>query len=325
MNTRFSNFGGRVKGAHPRQREAVTLVAGLGLLNRLGNGQASGEGRGVNPLQLENVERLNPVDPDLLPPTLPEVSSVTDPIVGEMQEEAVNWSFRTAAAGQLIDEWVNTAPADMGLNKGIVCSGIGLSANNGPTVYRVERAVGARPSRQQPRVWRFEDGNRTQVGRVTGPGRMNGDFGYTTDFKAIVGTLASFSHNFVMTLLGYWNRASLPWEGSWALPNLVLPETREPEQFHPDAGFTYRTRPAFGTNFIIVMQTPTPATVAFDVRTMDGSSSWRHSGVDVPQGESQVVMRTPGAAPRRGVFNVVPLDAPEGLTVTSVRTQPISF
>lgn len=265
-----------------------------------------------------NVNHRGESPPGVLPMHPKEVRAEVQPTLRGMGAENPSWGLATAYADLALDEWVTTGPTGARLGKTTVCSGVGVATADGTTVYRIERNNGRRP--QNHAVYRHS-GTRTVVGRIKTPGRMGGDFGWSNDDAIIAGSLASFRHNWVGVLLGYFDRPSLPYDGEWTLPNLVLAETRQPDQFHPDASFRYTIPPVPAMQTVVVVQAPTESTLTLDLRDGNHDSYARTETVTLAKGENQVVTNVVGP-PSSGYVNVVPHDAPQGLTVTRATTQP---
>lgn len=244
----------------------------------------------------------------------------------EMFEEGNNHQAYAEASSQALSGFIGSAPPGFGFSDDTSCAGVGCSATGGGTQYSIERVVGSTSYTQEPDVTKIGAGGSEQVvGTIDSPGRMNGDFGWSSDNNLIAGALASFSHNWVGTLLAYFNRPSLPFQPDnegWQLPNLVLEETVEPDQFHPVGSFDYDLRPSYFRRFAVNIAAPSPATVGIDLWDSDGSSISRIEGQEIPEGESQLLISSIGYGGNSGTLNINPLDAPDGITITSVSAIP---
>lgn len=277
--------------------------------------------------KVESVEQVAASAPrGVLPRDPKEVFEETRATVGSMREEAVNWAFVDAAVGEMLEDWIASSPVGARLGLGHFCSGVGVRTNDGSTVYKMERFI-ATGGNFDVDVFRRGGNQSVVVGTLDGPGRMNGPFGWSSDQSVVAWALVNFKWNFVGVLLGYFDRPSLPFDGEWELPELISESaraTKEPEQAHPDASFTYRMRPSLrASTFVVTVASPTPAVYGVDARDRSGESKARVAQVEVPEGVSRAVIRMPGA-PMQGRLDIVPRDAPKGLTVQRVVSTPVS-
>lgn len=282
--------------------------------------------------EVQSTERLGKYSAANVPRTMEEVFSEVSSIVQSMEEEATDYGVHISAIQKLTADFLASAPGNANIGSGTHCSGVGVTSGSGGTAYTMQTSTGARTPQvhydktgEWPKIFKQSNGSSTQVATVKTIGRYNGAFGYTKDGDLINGNLASFSHNWVAKLIGYFDRGSMPFSGEWNLPNMVLAETEEPEQFHPDATFTFSTRPALKTTYSIVMESPTEAKVGFDVWNSNKESVARVKSTTIPKGESRTIVNVAPTPPSNGIFNVVVKDAPQGLTVKEVTSQPISF
>lgn len=287
---------------------------------------------GPTEIEASDPDLIGSIDSSDIPRRMEDAVSEVSEAISNMENEGLPYTKRVSAVQSLSADFIKSAPDDVNIGDGTQCSGIGVQANDGSVVYRQQTDTGARTPTQHknrsdnwPEITKVQAADITVVGTVQTVGRMNGAFGYTTDGLVLVGSLASFGHNWVAKLIGYFERASLPFQGGWQLPNLVLAETEKPSQFHPDASYTFTTRPSFSTTFSVILSSPTPATVGFDVWNSDYESVARIESIDIPEGESSTLVITRNFPPNNGVFNIVPRDAPQGITVKEVKTQPMSF
>lgn len=244
----------------------------------------------------------------------------------EMQDEGSEWSAFTGAVGMATNDFLASAPDGLNLGDDTSCSGVGVSASSGGVSYSIERVVGSTSFQEEPDITKTtSDGNVVVVGTVDSPGRMNGDFGWSSDGNLIAGVLASFSHNWVGKLLAYFDRPTLPFnpdnEG-WKLPNLVLAETEEPSQFHPVGSFKYNLRPSIFRQFTVSIIAPQDSVVGIDMWNSNKESVTRIESQEIPEGESELVISSAGYMQNSGFLNINPLDAPAGITITDVTSLP---
>lgn len=243
-----------------------------------------------------------------------------------MFEEGNPHQAYAAATSDALNGFIGSAPEGFGLSDDTSCSGVGCQASGSGTQYSIERVVGSTSYTEEPDVTKITpEGGEQVVGTIDSPGRMNGDFGWSKDGNLIAGALASFEHNWVGTLLAYFERPSIPFDpdnSGWQLPNMVLPETEEPKQFHPVGSFDYNLRPSFYRQFNVGIAAPTEATVGIDMWDNSNSSISRIKGQEIPEGTSQLTITSIGTSPNSGVLNINPLNAPEGITITSVSSIP---
>lgn len=244
----------------------------------------------------------------------------------EMQNEGAPHQAYAEAASQTLGGFIASAPDGLGFGDATSCTGVGCTASGGGTQYSIERVVGARSYQEEPDVTKIgQDGKEEVVGTIDSPGRMNGDFGWSSDGNLVAGALASFEHNWVGTLMAYFDRPQLPFSpdnAGWQLPNMVLEETEEPDQFHPVGSFGYNLRPSAFRRFAVNIAAPSEATVGIDLWDSDNNSISRIEGQEIPEGESQLLISSFGYGPNSGVLNINPLDAPDGITITKVSAIP---
>lgn len=271
-----------------------------------------------------SIENSN-VREELVPPRVDDFFQESQPRFDEMEEEGPEWSQYSTSANATMGAFLETAPEGLGFSDATNCTGAGVTAGTGGVTYSVARTVGPNPSELQPDVFKREDGSETVVGTIEGPGRMNGDFGWSNDKNLVVGALASYTHNFVSSILAYFDRPSLPFNpdsGGWQLPNLVLNETEDPDQFHPVGSFTYSVRPSLYKQFNVEIQASQDSTVGIDLWDSNKQSISRIESQEIPEGTSTLTITTVGFGNNQGYLNINPLDAPDGLTITAVSTQP---
>lgn len=245
------------------------------------------------------------------------------PTVREMAEEAPEHLVYQSACHDLALEYVAGAPGTS-IATNVCCAGVGLSVS-GTTVYYIPRYVGATlPSGGVP-VIRVADGVSAEQGRVTTWGRMGGPFGWSADRDLIAGALASFTHNWVGLLALFRDRPKLPLTQPWALPNMTLAETRAPNQLALPATFTYNVwRPAVQVAFVTDLKSDTPIEIGLDWWDAAKGDMARIESVKLDAGDNRLVaiLRGPPVRIKSGFFTVNPIDASQGLVVSSVSTTP---
>lgn len=257
-----------------------------------------------------------------LPMSLNEKLDQMRPLMDEMASEAPGPVRYQAAAHALFLEFLSTAPPRSFISSNVTCAGVGLSTNNGNTIYVLTPQVAYTPQNQP--IYRVKSGIWDEQGRLSSPGRMNGPFGWSKDRDLIAAALASFAHNFVAMLLGFWQRAKLPQTEPWNLPNLVLAETRAPNQLVLPASYTYQLlRPAVRTRFVIETSSSTPVSLGFDWWDSGKGNVTRIDKVDVAAGDNRIILA--GRVPMSGYLTINPIDAPKGLVIKSVNTIPRSL
>jgi hypothetical protein len=244
----------------------------------------------------------------------------------EMVEEGNEPQAYAEATSQTVAGFIRSAPDGLGFGEDTSCAGVGCSASGGGTQYSIERVVGRRSFNEEPDVTKIgSDGSEQVVGTIDSPGRMNGDFGWSSDNNLIAGALASFTHNWVGTLMAYFDRPQLPFNpdnDGWQLPNMVLEETEKPDQFHPVGSFGFDLRPSYFRRFTVDIVAPSAATVGIDLWDSEGSSISRIEGQEIEKGQSQLLISSFGYGGNSGTLNINPLDAPDGITITNVSSVP---
>lgn len=272
-------------------------------------------------LEVVSVDRINrDINSGLIPSSPDDYINNARQRQEQMQEEGASWQADAAAVSQATADFAASAPDGLEFGDATNCTGVGVTTSSGGTTYSVARTVGSDPAELRPNV--FKNGD-NKVGQITGPGRMNGDFGWSSDGNLIVGALASYTHNFVSSMLAYFSRPSLPYSSDegWELPNLVLAETEDPDQFHPVGSFKYSLRPSAVKRFSVSIAAPQTSTVGIDLRDSNFNSISRIEEQEIQEGETNLVISSVGAG-TEGFLNINPLDAPDGLTITSVSTYP---
>lgn len=245
------------------------------------------------------------------------------PTVREMAEEAPEHLVYQSGCHDLMLDYVAGAPGTS-IATNVSCAGVGISVS-GTTVYYIPRYVGGTlPSGGVP-VVKVADGIRADQGRLTTYGRMGGPFGWSKDRDLIAGVLASFRHNWVGLLALFRDRPKLPLTQPWALPNMTLAETRAPDQFVLPATFTYNVwRPAMTVTFVTDLKSDTPIEVGLDWWDSARGNMARIESVELDAGDNRIVSTLRGSpmSIKSGFFTVNPIDAPNGLVISGVRTIP---
>ena len=245
------------------------------------------------------------------------------PTVREMAEEAPEHLVYKSGCHDLMLEYIAGAPGTS-IATNVSCAGVGLSVS-GTIVYYVPRYVGATlPPRGQP-VIKVANGVSEEQGRIDRYGRMGGPFGWSRDRDLIAGALASFRHNWVGLLALFRDRPKLPLTQPWALPNMTLTETRAPDQLVLPATFTYSVwRPAMNITFVTDLKSDTPIEVGLDWWDAAKGDMTRIESVELDAGDNRIVSVLRGSPMliKSGYFTVNPIDAPNGLVISGVRTIP---
>lgn len=243
------------------------------------------------------------------------------PTVREMAEEAPEHLVYQSGCHDLMLEYMAGAPGTS-IASDVCCAGAGISVS-GTTVYYIPRVVG---SRAWPvGVYKVANGSRSTQGTITGPGRMGGPFGWSTDRDLIAGSLASFRHNWVGLLALFRDRPKLPLTQPWALPNMTLAETRAPDQLVLPATFTYNVwRPAMTVTFVTDLKSDTPIEVGLEWWDSAKGDMARVESVELDAGDNRIVSALRGSPMliKSGFFTVNPIDAPNGLVISGVKTIP---
>jgi len=259
-----------------------------------------------------------------LPLSLNERLAKVGPVVREMAEEAPEHVvYQAAAHDQLLDYVMGAQGTSIATS--VCCAGVGISVS-GSIVYYMPRYVGARLPAGGVPVVKATATTSEEQGRIATWGRMNGIFGWSKDRDLIAGALASFTHNWVGMLALFRDRPKLPQTQPWVLPNVTLAETKAPNQLVLPASYSFRLlRPALMATFDVTVKSETPTTIGFDWWDSGKGDLARIEGVDLPAGDNRVILSLRGPPPiYSGFFNVNPIDAVNGITVASVRTQPMS-
>jgi len=281
------------------------------------------------------VSRIGSAKGEILPPTLEAMMEE----YGSIAREAgfPDFGVRSVAIRRSLRTWEDDGQMLGGqTTSGTLCVGGGLETSNGTVTYRHESRPAYSPENFEdryghyPRVAKTEAGGTVVIHRNVGEqrggaGRAGGPWGWSEDGDLIAGALASFAHNFIATLLGYFDRPRLPCTDEWKIPNLVLAETRAPDQFHPDASYRFSgIAPTPVHAYTFRVDTPTDAVIGLEWWDSDKSRVARRDKVELEKGANRVVSSITGipSPPVTGFFNVNVLDAPRGVTVSKVRTSP---
>lgn len=247
------------------------------------------------------------------------------PTLLEMAEEAPEHVIYSTACGDMLFDYVASAPGTS-IGTSVCCGSGGKGAYvSGPVVYYCPRYVGATiPSGGVP-VIKVANGVSEEQGRMTDYGRMGGPWGWSKDRDLIAGVLASFRHNFVELLALFRKRPRLPLTQPWALPNMTLAETRAPNQLVLPATFTYSVwRPAMNVTFVTDLKSDTPIEVGLEWWDAVKGDMARIESVKLDAGDNRLVTMLRGSPLmiKSGYFTINPIDAPNGLVVSGVRTIP---
>lgn len=268
----------------------------------------------------------------LLSPTPPSISKVDNihtaysNYLSQMGDEDTNWLHYSEAVNNIMSTKYISSLQDIGaaVVSNVTCSAINSSVSNGNITYNREVRVGA--TNWPVKTFKVASTGTTEQGTLTGPGRMNGLGGWSADGNMVAAILASYSHNFVVSLLAYFSRASLPLSKSVELPNLVLAETRDPPQFVPPLSMAYRVPPTpVMTNTIRVSA---PVDSSFYVVIWDSSMKeiGKSDVLSVSAGTSDVIVNSQlSPFENTGYFNIEPYDAAQGLVIESINTIPPTF
>jgi len=260
-------------------------------------------------------------------PPLNETLAKVEPLVREMEEEGPDWTAYQASCFDHLQFFHDSAPVCR-IGSSVCCNGIGVVTSEGNVRYYTTRVVGLDPRTTPAPVYKSEAGAVTRQGTINRPGRMGGVYGWSADRDLIAGALASFTHNYVISLIGYFERPTLPLTEEWHLPNLTLAETREPEQFHPAASFIFRTVPVPVMVFTIKISSPTAAKLGLDWWD-SGKGDVAKAEVEVSAGRSEILayvtMPLMLMPMFMGYFTINVLDAPRGITIEEVFTTPPSL
>jgi len=266
-----------------------------------------------------------------LPRMVDKVFEEVSPTIEEMRDEAPDHLIYSSAVNQLMQEYSISAPEGSIIGHNTVCSGAGVNVPVVNVSYNLERATATTPEVFKQSTGHYPAINKTtatatvKVGEQSTLGRMGGILGWSTDRDLVAGALASFFHNFVETLVAIVKRAMTPFDGEWVLPNLVLPETREPKQFVPPASFEYSVwRPAARVTTQFAVATATPAKIKVVYWDRNKKDLAATDEIELEEGTStvKVALRGPPLAIKSGYMNVEPIDAPKGLTVSKVTAKP---
>ncbi|MCK5615611.1 hypothetical protein KAR91_77820 [Candidatus Pacearchaeota archaeon] len=283
--------------------------------------------------RVQSVEILNKL-PRVKIPSFSQAQEIRRPQISAMFDEGPNWVLYMATVNDLSSIFLNTAPFGFRINSSGVCAGVGVNSSDGKVTYSTVPVVGSNPAVVRPDIFKTEAGRKTTQGQITAPGRMNGPFGWSVDRNLIAGVLASFRFNFLIILIAYFERGSLPLTRPWSLPNMVLaPELREegvltPNQLHPAASFTFLQRPSIVRNtYTIDTSCETPATLGIEWWDPAKRDLARIDALQVPAGSSRNIVTLKGSplAKRSGFFNINVIDAPKGITIDKISVTPPSF
>jgi len=281
------------------------------------------------------VSRVGSVNAEILPPTLEEMVEEFGSIAREAG--AAEFTARSVGIERILEGWRRDGRTLGGeIASGTCCNGSWANCTDGTITYTHEQGYGYSPEDYKEREGHYPKLRKTEKGRTVvvgenvgeqrnGLGRAGGPWGWSEDGNLIAGALASFVHNFIATLLGYFDRPRLPCTDEWRIPNIVLAETEVPDQFHPDASYKFSgIAPAPVHTYTFRVDTPTDAVIGLEWWDSDKSRVARRDKVELEKGASRVVSSITGipSPPITGFFNVNVLDAPRGLTVSRVRTSP---
>ena len=281
--------------------------------------------------EIESVDIKPTVKRLELPPLVDSVFEKVRPIVEEMAEEGPEHLAYAAAVDDLMTLYTVTAPKGIIMGRNTCCAGAGVNVPVMNVTYNMERGAAYDPEDfkrrygHYPKIYKTTAEATVTVGEQTSLGRMGGKTGWSIDRDLVAAALASFRHNWVETLIAYAKRATLPFTGQWQLPNCVLAETREPDQFVPPATFTYSLwRPARRATFYFTVAVATPAKLQATFWDTSKKDMCATEVFEVPEGTNTVAIRLRGPAftIRAGYFNIEPIDAKQGLTISDVYARP---
>lgn len=244
----------------------------------------------------------------------------------QMAEEAPDHLIYSAAAMERLATFIQSAPPKTVIASNVTCAGVGLWLTTN-VLYEAQRYIGATLPPGGVPVYRYSDGTKETVLVLDRYGRAGGPFGWDK-YRDVVGyVLASFWHNFVISLIGYASRPKLPFSGKWVLPNIVLAETVAPRQAIPPASFTFTLlRPSFRQTFVITYSSNTPVTLGFEVWDQARNDVARVESYRIEEtGDVRVIVNTRGRLLRTGYFTIDVHDAPNGIVVKEVYTRPVSI
>ncbi len=334
----------RVKRGYESGREHGTLpihgITGEEPIRTLPNGRAYSQPISMpNPIQSkgstnppDGVKKIGLKSVNLISPTPPPISKIDNvhksysSYLSQMGDEDTDWLHYTEAVNSLLSTRYIASLQDIGASivSNVTCSAINSSVSNGTITYNREVRVGA--TNWPVKTFKVANTVTTEQGTLTGPGRMNGLGGWSADGNMVAAILASYNHNFVVSLLAYFSRAALPLSKKVELPNLVLSETRAPPQFVPPLSMTYRVPPTpFMTNTI---RASAPVDSSFYVVLWDSSMKeiGKSDVLSIPAGTSDVIVNSQlSPFENTGYFNIEPYDAPQGLVIESITTIPPTF
>lgn len=283
--------------------------------------------------EIERVERIGPPRKELLPKVLDKVLEDIRPLVAEMAEEGPDWVAYSLAASELERTFISTSPLDIRSAIRTICNTARASVTDGTVTYYNETGAASSPEHFKARYGHYPNLYKS-IGTtvvVTGVqdrvGRAGGIYGWSKDRNMVAGALASYTHNFIQSIIAFFKRPRLPLVSPWVLPNLTLAETVAPEQFHPPASFTYsHIRPSFINTYTVVTSCDTPSRLGLEWWKYDKSDMARVE-VELPEGTVKSTTRLigPPLVKRTGYFTINVIDAPKGITVNSVSTSPITI
>jgi len=203
----------------------------------------------------------------------------------------------------------------------IICAASGARVSDGETTYYHDRLVGA--TAFPATIYKTTRVTTTTQGRITGPGRMGGLGGWTLDKDAIAAALASFWHNWIATLIAFFDRASLPLTNRVTLPNIVLAETKEPKQLVVPLSTKFSRLPTPLLVTTVNISAPVKSSFWAEFWHSNKELAGKTDVIEIEAGTSEVVIHhSPDILETSGFFNIEPNDAPEGLVIESVDLFP---
>jgi len=276
------------------------------------------------------VETISKTPSEPLPKVFDDVLSNTKKTLAEMEEEAPDPVIYETACHEQLLSFAESSPGDIQVGMAVCCAArpafVSGEIDGKKVIYQAKYYIGRYlPSGGLP-IYRVVDSTREEAGRLDRYGRMGGPFGWDKFRDLVAGALASFRHNFIALLLGFFRRPLLPLSKAWVLPNMVLAETRAPNQFVPPASFQYNLiRPAINSIWTIEISSPTDAKIGLDWWDSKKRDLARLEEVKISKGDSKVKVILTSFRPmlaRKGYFTINPIDAPKGLTIKKVTTTP---
>jgi len=279
-----------------------------------------------------SIKRVGPVREEILPkktaeeliPEIREREGVMSPMPEpSLMRDALNQSLRTQAY-----DAIDAGGTQFGMN---TCVGRFSSVSNNGTKYLGEVNFHNTPDGfyeehgRYPVVFKETRAERTRTLVLEGPkrdgfGRAQGTYGWSDDRDLVAFIDANpRTLNATLLMMGYFDRPSIPCTDSIRVPNHEVGQVLDQILF--PVSYSYNN-PSPVITYQVKVNSPTDGKLGLDLWNSNKERAISEpQEIEFSEGRSIITLAVIGP-PASGYLNVNPLDAPEGLTVTEVRTVP---